>query len=81
MWISVKCHVLGCVGTILKVKWNAILWWSLHKFEICLFVQHDYRCKHVSFRLRRHKLQWGKMLLLRTFFVSGSYPYVHHNVI
>ena len=48
-FIIVYQCVLGCVNNVLLVHVLLLLCWMVHKLFMCLFLQHDSRCRHVSF--------------------------------
>lgn len=63
---SVKHHVARCALSVLTNVCVALLWRLVLRLFMCLFEQHDRRCKHVSFSLMLQRLHCGEVLCLST---------------
>jgi len=68
-FMSVKHLVVGCAISVLAIAWTALLCLLVRRLFMCLFVQHERRCRQLSFCLSGHKLQSGEISCLRTCFL------------
>ena len=68
--ISAKHHVARCALSVLTNACVALLWQPVLWLFMCLFEQHDRRCRHVSFSLMLQRLHCGEMPCL-----SMYWPY------
>jgi hypothetical protein len=71
MWPAftiLKHLVVGWARRVLARARVALLCWLVHRLYMCLFVQHDGRCRQLLFCLRGYKLHNGEMSCLRMYF-------------
>lgn len=68
----------GYARSVSTRAWTASLFVSVRRLLIYLLVQHESRCKHVSFWWRGQRFKWGGMVLFNLFPICKSYPYITH---
>lgn len=59
--LSVKHCVVGWARSVLAIAWTILFYRFVWRLLMCLFVQHDSKCRHVSYSLSGHRTHSGKI--------------------
>lgn len=65
----------GYARSVSTRAWIDVLCLLVHRLLMCLLVQHESRCKHVSFWWKRQNFTWGGIMLFN-FFLFAKFTHI-----